>query len=99
MALVDQVLLDVPTFTNVGEFGSPLLIDGVAMNAVLVNDEAPTDFDGVSSLDSTLYARMSDFAVEPEVRNRMSIGDRMANVMRVDEEQGMYTIRLKWFNS
>lgn len=99
MALVDQIIADLPTFTNVGEFGIAIAIDGVTMNCVLVNDEAPTDSEGVSELESTLYARAADFAIEPVVRQRLTVGDRQANVTRVDEEQGMLVIRLRWYES
>lgn len=99
MAFRDQVIADLPTFLNVGEFGDTIAIDCVPMACVLVNDEAPTDDEGVSVLESTLLARAADFAVEPEVRQRLSVGDRQANVTRVDEEQGMLVIRLRWFDS
>lgn len=99
MAFRDQAIADLPAFLNVGEFGDTLDIDGVTMACVLVNDEAPTEEDGVSTLDSTLYARASDFTEEPAVRQRMTIGNRVANVVRVDEEQGMLVIHLRWYNS
>lgn len=99
MAFRDQAIADLPTFLNVGEFGDALDIDGVTMACVLVNDEAPTSDDGVSVLESTLYVSAANFAVEPEVRQRMSVGGRQANVVRVDEEQGMLGIHLRWFES
>lgn len=99
MSLRDQVIADLPTFTNVGEFGSTLSIDGVPMTCVLVNDEAPTDDEGVSVLESTLYAPAAGFTAEPQVRQRMDIGGRQANVVRVDDDQGMLAIRLRWFES
>src|SRR3954464_756496 len=100
MSFRDQVIEDLPTFTDVGEFGDSIDIDGVTMACVLVNDEASRDdLDGVSVVESILYARASDFAVAPEERQRMGVGGRKADVARVDEEQGMLVIRLRWFNS
>lgn len=99
MSLKDQVTADLPTFLNVGEFGVSIVIDGAAVTCVLVNDEAPTDFEGVSVLESTLYARGVDFAQGPVVRQRMTVDGRQANVMRIDDNQGMLTIKLRWYNS
>lgn len=99
MSFRDQAIADLPTFVNVDEFGDTREVNGVTMACVLVNDEAPTGMDGVTVLESTLYARASDFLSPPAVRERMSIDARLANVIRVDEEQGMLVIRLQWFNS
>lgn len=99
MSFRDQAIADLPTFVNVDDFGETLVVNGTAMACVLVNDEAPTGMDGVTVLESTLYARSSDFVEAPVVRERMSIGARLANVIRVDEEQGMLVIRLQWYNS
>jgi hypothetical protein len=95
----DQAIADLPTFLNVDEFGDSLVIDGVTMACVLVNDEAPTELDGISILESTLYVRASDFTEAPVVRQRMTVDGRQANVLRVDVEQGMLVIKLRWFNS
>lgn len=99
MSFRDQAIADLPAFLNVGEFGDTLVVDGVTMACVLVNDEAPDGEDGVSVIESILYAAASSFTIEPAVRQRMTIGSRMANVVRVDEEQGMLAIRLRWYNS
>lgn len=102
MSLKDQVIADLPTFLDVGEFGDAISIDGGAPVAcVLVNDEAPgAEFgDGISLLESTLYARESDFAAPPVVRQRVTVNGQQANILRVDVEQGMLVIRLRWFNS
>jgi hypothetical protein len=101
MDLRTQVVADLPTFVNVGEFANVVDIDGVSMSCVLVNDEAPSSGEGVTVLESTLYARASDFYVSapPVVRQRITVDGRQANITRVDEEQGMLVIRLQWFNS
>lgn len=99
MSFRDQAIADLPTFINVDEFGDTLEIDGAAMACVLVNDEAPTGMDGVTVLESTLYVRASDFVEPPVVRQRMTVGGKQANVIRVDQEQGMLVIRLQWYNS
>jgi hypothetical protein len=106
MTFRDQAIADLPAFLNVVEFGDTITIGaaadplhGVPMACVLVNDEAPTDDEGVSMLESTLYARASDFAAPPVVRQRLAVGARLATIIRVDEEQGMLVIRLRWFNS
>jgi hypothetical protein len=99
MSLRDQAIADLPTFINVGEFGDTLEIDGVPMACALFNDEAPDNEDGISVLESTLYVPAANFAVEPDVRQRITVGARQANITRVDEEQGMLAIRLHWFNS
>lgn len=99
MALRDQIAADLPTFLNVGEFGDTVKIDGVAMACVLVDDEAPGDQDGVSVLESTLYVRASDFAAAPVVRQRLTVGKRQADIIRVDEEQGLLVLHLRWNNS
>lgn len=98
----DQAAADLPTFLNVAEFADTIDIDGVGTVAgVLMNDEAPgaADDDGVSQLEQTLYARASDFLDKPVVRQRLVLDGRQANVTRVDEEQGVYVIRLRWFDS
>lgn len=100
MSFRDQAIADLPAFTNVDEFGETISIDGTPMACVLVNDEASNNAqDGLSFLESTLYVKASDLPAKPEVRERMSIGDRLANVTRVDEEQGMLVIRLQWNES
>jgi hypothetical protein len=99
MSFRDQAIADLPTFLNVDEFGDTVDIDGVAMACVLVNDEVPTNMDGVTTLESTLYVRAADFIEAPVVRQRMTIGSRQANVIRVDEEQAMLVIRLSWYDS
>jgi len=94
-----QAIADLPTFVNVSEFGDTLEIDGASVACVLVNDETTDDRDGVSLLESTLYVHASDFDPPPVIRQRLTIGDRQANVLRVDEEQGILVIRLQWFDS
>jgi hypothetical protein len=99
MSFRDQAIADLPAFLDVDEFGDTIAIDGVPMACVLVNDEAPDGEEGVSVLESTLYVAASEFAVEPAVREHMTVGARKANIIRVDEEQGMLVIRLQWFES
>lgn len=99
MTFRDQAIADLPTFLDVGEFGDTVEVDGVAMACVLKDDETTRPEDGVSLLESTLYARMADFASIPVVRGRMKVGAREANITRVDEQQGMLAIRLQWFDS
>jgi hypothetical protein len=101
MSLQAQVILDLPTFLNVSEFADTIEINGDQVACVLVNDEAQgaSDQDGVSLAEFTLYARVADFYKVPAVRQRVSVNHRQANIIRVDNEQGMYVIRLTWFQS
>lgn len=106
MSFKDAAIADLPTFLSTSEFGDVIDLDGDQVACVLVNDEAPgpSGDDGISLLESTLYIRASDEYKQPVVRQRVTItpagGDaRQANIIRVDEEQGMLVIRLQWFNS
>jgi hypothetical protein len=104
MDLRTQVAADLPTFLNVGEFGQTVLVDGDPVTCVLPNDEDLHEpLDGVSVLESTMYARASDFDTVPAVRQRLALRiddeDRQADVIRVDNDQGMLAIRLRWWNS
>ncbi len=100
MDLRDQVTSDLPTFLNVAEFADTVTIDGEEVACVLVKDETTQSAEGVTALESTLYVRQSDLFTPPEVRERVQINDdRQANVLRVDNEQGMWVVRLQWFNS
>jgi hypothetical protein len=97
----DQVTADLPTFLDVDEFADTITVDGAAVACVLINDEAPgaSEGDGISLLESTLYARAVDFDTPPVVRQRVTVNERQANIIRVNEEQGMLVIRLQWYNS
>lgn len=100
MTFADQVTADLPTFLNVDEFGQIAVIDGEQVTCVIVNDEAPGgEGDGITHLDFTLYAKASSFYTTPVVRQRMLINDQPANVTRVDQEQGIFVIRLEWLES
>jgi hypothetical protein len=100
-----QAIADLPVFLNTTEFADTLLLEGDSVACVLVEDETERDpIDGVTALEGTLYARVSDLFDPPIVQQRLSIrdalgNDRQANVLRVDNEQGMWVIRLRWFNS
>lgn len=99
-----QATADLATFTNVGEFGETVLIDGDPVVCVLVEDEDKHDqLDGIAVIESTMYVEQSDFFKPPAVRERLALRvadiDRQADVIRVDNEQGMYVIRLRWWNS
>jgi len=97
----DLAAADLATFLNVNEFADSLDIDGSSVAGVLMNDEAPgpAEDDGVTQLEQTLYARAADFDQAPVVRQRLTVNDRQANVVRVDQDQGMLIIRLRWFDS
>lgn len=101
MTFRDQAAADLPTFVNVDEFGSTVNIDGAPVTCVLIADENMTisEGDGISLLESLLYVRARDLSAAPEVRQRMTLDGRKANVMRVDQEQGLLVIRLRWFQS
>lgn len=101
MTFKDQALADLPTFLNVDEFADTVDVDGVTMAGVLLADEAmgPPQDDGVTQLEQTLHVASSGFDVTPVARQRIVVNDRQADVLRVDEQQGLLVIRLRWFDS
>jgi len=99
-----QATADLSTFVNVDEFGVSVDIDGNTVVCVLEDEENPSSGDGVTSRESNLYARASQFFKYPEVGNRITITEaekepRQANVVRVAEEQELLILRLRWFES
>lgn len=98
MTFKAAALADLPTFLNVSEFADTVDIDGVPLRCVLDETETTHSAEGVTLRESTLRVRVSDLAM-PVVDQRMEIGEALANVVNVDEEQGMWVIRLRWFDS
>jgi hypothetical protein len=98
MTFKDAATADLPTFLNVDEFANAVEIDGVPVACILDETETTHAADGVTVRETTLHARAADLP-EPVVDQRMQIGDRLANVTNVDEQQGMRVIRLRWWDS
>ncbi len=100
MTLREQVTADLSAFLNADEFGEVVDIDGSAVTCVFDPVvETPASQEGVLNQDRTISARASDFAEQPVVGQRLTIAGEQANVVAVDEQQGMLVIRLRWFNS
>jgi hypothetical protein len=96
----DQAALDLLTFVNVNEFGDTVNIDGEPVACVLEGNDDTTGSDvGVTDVDTILHARASDFYKVPSVGQRISVDERLANVVGVAENQGAHTLRLKWQDS
>lgn len=98
MTFRTQAIADLPTFLNVDEFADLVEIDGSAVACVVDEPESTFTADGVAIRETTIYVRSSDLTT-PVVDQRMAIGERLANVTNVDEEQGMLVIRLRWYES
>ena len=106
MTLAQDIVADLPTFLNVDEFGqtSTVGVDdygGVAAKIVMQADEdsSPDEADGIENLESTVFVRAADLPALPVVRSRMVIDGQKYDVRRVDQQQGMLVIRLRWLNS
>lgn len=100
MTFKDQAAADLPTFLNVDEFAESVDIDGSAVYCVLEGNgdtEAPQD--GVIDQDTLLYCKVSAFTELPVVGQRLTIDDEQANVIAVDQDQGLLILRLRWYNS
>ncbi len=101
MTFRTQVLADLSTFLNADEFADTLEIDGVSVGACVVegNGETPATDGGVENEDTLLYVRASSFELTPVVNQRITVGDKAAHVVGVNEEQGILELHLRWFDS
>jgi hypothetical protein len=96
----EQAAADLSTFLNVAEFGETIIIDGDAVACILDDQDDPgPGADGVTLYDAQLYVRAADFYKQPVIRQRLTVGDRQADVVGVNEDQGMLTLRLRWYDS
>lgn len=95
-----QATADLSTFTNVDEFGSSVEIDGVTVACVVEgNGDTPATQDGVIEQDTLIHVRASDLERVPKVGQRLTVDDEQAQVVGVNEEQGMLELRLRWLDS
>lgn len=99
-----QATADLSTFVNVDEFGESVLIDGEAVACVLEGaGDSDGRQDGVIDQDILIHAPSSSFYRVPVVGQRFTIGEgataREANVVGVNEDQGMVHLRLAWMDS
>lgn len=111
MGFKEQVAADLSTvFLNTAEFGDLRSIDGATAVRTVLADEVDspragtgtTDNpgpDGVFAVDSVLYVRVSDLPARPAVGARMSVDGKLGNVVRVAEDEGLFSIRLRWMDS
>ncbi len=105
MTLKEQLTADLPVFLNTDEFADSITVTlsgdfvGAAVNCLLDETEAVHDEDGVTQRDAVLYVRSADLAFEPLVDQRIVVGERQANVVKVDVTEGLATLSLQWFDS
>lgn len=102
MTFQAQLAADLATFLNPGEFGAVRDVDGREVPCVLEEntlDLADMAMEGVYVSEFKLYLRTADVVAVPVITQRMSIAGKQATVVHVDEEMGMLTIRLRWFES
>lgn len=102
MTLADAIAADLPTFVNVTEFGRSRVVDGTAVNCDLQDVEkriGAAGQDGVYLLESVLRLRTAALVAVPVVSQRMIIDGRPANVVNVNDELGLVTIKLEWCES
>lgn len=100
MTFKDQVAADLPTFLNVEEFGDVVDIDGHQVACVQEgNGDTQDSREGVTNVDTVLFAMASAFYRVPVVGQRITVDDRPADVVAISEDQGMLTIRLRWWDS
>lgn len=100
MTFKAQAAADLPTFLNVDEFAETVTINGEAVACVIEgNGDTDGSNEGVIDVDTLLHARADAFYKRPTVGDRLTIDERKADVVGVNEEQGILELRLKWFDS
>lgn len=100
MTLKAQLLADLPTFLDVGEFAEARSIDGGgAVPCVLDEEKGTYTAEGVYLVASTLYVKTASLSAVPVVGQRMTIDGRPGDVVSVTEDDGLLTIRLRWYES
>lgn len=100
MTFKDQFAEDLPTFLNVDEFADSVNFDGVTMACVLEgNGDTVGGPDGVINQDIVVRTREANFAAVPVVGQRVELDGEPADVIAVNDDQGMLEIRLRWWDS
>lgn len=94
----DQLAADLRTFVNVEEFAAPIEIDGETVDCILDETDGTHTAEGVFKQSFTLYLKADDLTA-PTVGQRMTIDGREADVTGVSEDDGLLTIRARWFDS
>jgi hypothetical protein len=95
-----QVIADLSTFLNVDEFGESVDLDGQPVTCVFDgNGDTESSHEGVTDVDTIAYVRMTDIEARPVVGQRLTLGDDQADVVGVDEQNGLYVLRLRWYDS
>ena len=99
-SFLEQVSSDLDSvFMNTGEFAELHVIDGsYEVACVLDETEVVHTAEGVTLLQTVLRVPATSLAA-PVVGQRMTIDARPADVVSVDEEQGLRVIRLQWYVS
>lgn len=101
----DQLAADLGAFLPLtsgrgAEFDAVRAIDGVQVACILDDAElAPTGDTGVFASRSKLHLRAADLDFFPVITQRLTIDDKPARVIHVDEAMGLLTITLEWLDS
>ncbi|QWU15682.1 ATP-binding sugar transporter [Paenibacillus sophorae] len=86
-------------FLNTGEFADETEINGVMMPAVFAKSTtgkpSQSYAEGVSLVTHVLSVSAEVFGEEPEQGERMMVNGKTYYVVRVDEDEGLYTISLE----
>lgn len=100
MSFKEQLIDDVSAvFLNAAEFADTLEVDGASVSCIL-DDSRSTDttIEGVALWDATLHVptAATDF---PVINQRMVVDGRDATVVGTEENGGILSIRLRWYES
>ncbi len=105
MTFKEQAALDIPTFVNTDEFAVSIIIDGERIACVLEGQEdTEASATGVINRDILMHAPTASFAALPTVGTRIIVDDgatpvKQADIVGVNEEQGIVELRLRWWDS
>ncbi len=101
MTLAAQIAADVPVFLNTDEFARRIVLDnGEAVDCVVEgNGDTEGSPDILITQDVLLHAATSAFHDLPVVGQRLTLDDKQAQVIGVNEEQGVVELRLRWIDS
>lgn len=100
MSLKDQILKDIGVFLDSNEFGSTHNING-ANKTVIVDNELleeerlkSDEIYGIYSEEILFHIKTSDLPEKPRIEQHMDFDNKGYTVIKVFENEGMYTITI-----
>lgn len=98
MSFKDQVNSDIKNvFLNTSEFADTISYNGDEIAVVQDNDtleRKKMSNDSYSQGNLLVYAAVSDFKTKPSTKDAVKYNDRKVQIIKVDEEDGMYELTL-----